>query len=247
MIDADFVKEISDLSKVQEFVLPANDSQDSKIHHFTSAAVHELKAAPPPMLAKVSINTLRGFGDLVEEGLENLDKGKLFIHIQDHATVALIARTTDEYGRRQELVKATPVPFEVFPFGRWMSQEEFVIAVAARFSSTPDKEYVLRIASSLTNEAVAVSEDNGFSQKATIKSGMKMQETEVIKPTVSLAPFRTFPEVGQPISAFVFRAKAGQAPQLMLVEADGGKWKIDAINEVARVLSTFDLGIPVIA
>jgi hypothetical protein len=52
------------------------------------------------------------------------------------------------------------------------------------------------------------------------------------------------------MAEFLFRLKGGSensVPQVALFEADGGKWKVDAINEVRRYLDTLALGIPVVA
>jgi hypothetical protein len=142
------------------------------------------------------------------------------------------------------------VSFQKFKFGQWMGHEEFTIAVASLFAETPDKAYVLTLASTLTDEAVKTSEDDGFRQKVTVKAGMRHAEGITLKPRVSLAPFRTFPELDQPVSDFVLRAKGegdGGKPLLMLVEADGGRWKIEAIETIARKLQSYSLGIPIIA
>jgi hypothetical protein len=241
MQDATFINAVAGLAETQEFQVEGKT--------FTSKPVHEVKPEPPKLAAKVQVFTLQGFADLLREKIEDLDPTGFLIHITKYNEVVLISKETDEHGRRLELLKAQPVEFEQFKFGQFIGQEEFVIAVASRFVSTPDKDYVLQVASSLTNEAISISEDDGFKQKATIKQGLKVADTVQLKPTVSLAPYRTFPEVGQPISQFVFRARCGggEPPKLMLIEADGGKWKLDAINEVRRFLSTLAVEIPIIA
>ena len=123
-----------------------------------------------------------------------------------------------------------------------------MIGVASKFAATLDREYVLQMASCLTNEATQLNEDDGFTQKATIKAGMKNAAIVTIKPTVDLAPFRTFPEVGQPVSPFVFRARTGEGgPQLMLVEADGGRWKLAAIKVIQEYLTNLTMEIAIAA
>jgi hypothetical protein len=69
-----------------------------------------------------------------------------------------------------------------------------------------------------------------------------------LKPRVDLAPYRTFPEVAQPVSSFVFRARCPEAsqPMLMLVEADGGRWKVEAMNTLREAMGSWDLNIPII-
>ena len=51
---------------------------------------------------------------------------------------------------------------------------------------------------------------------------------------VELAPYRTFPEVEQPISKFIFRMQEG--PRAALYEADGGAWRNKAILSIKEYL-----------
>ena len=55
---------------------------------------------------------------------------------------------------------------------------------------------------------------------------------------VSLIPYRTFLEVPQPASDFVFRISEGRggAPAFKLVAADGGLWKSQAVDNVKNYL-----------
>nr|ABP73607.1 hypothetical protein [Bacillus thuringiensis] len=52
---------------------------------------------------------------------------------------------------------------------------------------------------------------------------------------VSLQPYRTFVEVAQPESDFIFRMKDG--PRCSLYEADGGAWKLEAIKNIKEYLN----------
>lgn len=201
-----------------------------------------------PVPTALKVTTLAGFSDLVQQKVEKFEEGNYVVHVVDHRVVHLVSKYSDDSGRRQILIEAKPVEFKQFQFDQWLPQEAFVIAVNALFSQTDDKDYVLRIASAITSEAANISEDDGHSQRVTIKAGLAQKVNEVVKPQVSLAPFRTFPECQQPISEFVFRARPGEQSTFMLTEADGGKWKIAAIEEVRRFLSTLELlNLPVIS
>lgn len=217
---------------------------------FSTKPLHQVKAAPWEQSDCVRVVTLAGFVDLIQAKLEDADfLSQYVIHVEDERTVALKTRSSDEFGRRLTLITAQPVAFDRFQFGAWLNQEEFAIAVASRFADSADKQYVMQMASTLTNDATMTNEDDGFSQRATVKAGLRMKESTTLKPRVDLAPYRTFPEVDQPVSSFVFRARCdGESkPTLMLVEADGGRWKIDAISEIRRVMEAFGLNIPIVA
>jgi hypothetical protein len=248
MIDATFVQKIANLAEVQEFVLSAELSKDGKEHRFSTEALHEIVPAAIPLLSQVGVTTLQGFADVIAQGIDSLDKSKVFIQVNGPSLVSLTAKDTDQWGRRQTLLTAKPVEFAQFQFGQWLSQEEFVIGVASKFSATDDREYVIEVASHLTGDATATVEDNGLTQRATIKAGMKPKETVTLKPRVDLAPFRYFPECQQVISPFVFRCRqTDNGPVLALFEADGGRWKIDAIGEVARFLRVLNIWIDVVS
>ena len=217
---------------------------------YANKPLHQIVAAAPAVPELVNVSTLAGFKDLIVAVLEDEDfEQDCIIHIQDARTVMLSRRISDEYGRRVDLIKAQPVDFRQFQFGQWMNQEEFAIAVASLFAETADKQYVLNLASTLTDEATMTSDDDGFSQRAMVKKGLRLKEATTLKPRVALAPYRTFPEIDQPVSEFVFRAKCdGESkPMLMLVEADGGRWKIDAIATISKAMEAFELNIPIIA
>ncbi|NQK92942.1 hypothetical protein HO498_01330 [Streptococcus suis] len=68
-----------------------------------------------------------------------------------------------------------------------------------------------------------------------VSTNMDVKSTLAPNP-VTLRPYRTFAEVEQPASQFIYRIdKAGY---MALFEADGGKWKLDAINNIATYLKS---------
>jgi hypothetical protein len=77
--------------------------------------------------------------------------------------------------------------------------------------------------------------DDGVSQSVTAKTGVATVEDVKVPNPVLLSPYRTFVEVTQPESAFVFRMKNG--PVAALFEADGGAWRNAAIDAVADYLA----------
>jgi len=217
---------------------------------YSSKTLHQVMAAPPDPKSLIQVGTLAGFADLVRAKLEDQNfPMDYLIHVENETTVTLKSRLCDVHGRRQIMVRAIPIPFEGFKFGQWLPQEEFSIQLAARFADGGDKDYALKMAASLTNENTRKDEDDGFTQVVTVKTGLAKKETQTLKPRVSLAPFRTFQEIDQPLSDFIYRAKTdGEGtPHLCLFEADGGKWKLQAINTLREHIGSFDLGIPIIA
>jgi hypothetical protein len=220
---------------------------------FSSKVLHEITPSATPEPKPIAVFTLEGFAELIRQEVDGaaVDFGDgVLIHVVNYDQVSLINRETDEWGRRLALITAKPVQVDSFKFNTYLEQENFIIGVQAHFANSIDRDYVLRIASGLQKQASSLHEDDGISQKVTIKAGIAMVSNEMVKPRVGLSPIRTFPEVFPPASEFVFRIRAvsdQQPPNLGLFEADGGKWKVETINAVRRHLATFALDIPIIA
>ena len=49
---------------------------------------------------------------------------------------------------------------------------------------------------------------------------------------VRLKPFRTFLEINQPESDFIFRMREGRGVECAIYEADGGAWQIEAMQRI---------------
>lgn len=81
-------------------------------------------------------------------------------------------------------------------------------------------------------------DDDGVSQQAIIKTGVTTKDAAFVPNPVSLILYRTFLEVPQPASDFVFRISEGRggAPAFKLVAADGGLWKSQAVDNVKNYL-----------
>ena len=89
----------------------------------------------------------------------------------------------------------------------------------------------------MVDESVKTYGDDGVSQQATVKSGVTSVASVKVPNPVTLKPFRTFAEAEQPESKFVFRMrKNDDGVKAALIEADGGAWKVQAIQNIANYL-----------
>ena len=85
--------------------------------------------------------------------------------------------------------------------------------------------------------AIAQYGDDGVSQKATIKTGIASKGEVLVPNPVKLRPYRTFLEVEQPESAFVFRMRDDNGRvECALFGADGGAWKNAAMKSIKEYL-----------
>jgi hypothetical protein len=205
-----------------------------------------------PKISALPIRSLLGFTQLLSAKFEGVSEASgVIIHVESPTQVSLIGNISDAWGRRIEYIKADcKDETSRFPFGRFMEPEEFVISVQSMFvPAVGDTDYILNRCSSLASEVVALAADDGISQTATFKKGVVLKAEEVVRARPKLAPYRTFREVEQPVSEFLFRLKPreGQPPSCALFEADGGKWKLDAISNVAAWLSKNTTNVTVIS
>ena len=55
---------------------------------------------------------------------------------------------------------------------------------------------------------------------------------------IRLIPFRTFQEVDQPASKFIFRMREGMASALFM--ADNNQWQVEAKNNIKRYIQQLE-------
>lgn len=75
-----------------------------------------------------------------------------------------------------------------------------------------------------------------LAKKDSHKTGVAKLNDVVVPNPVTLAPYRTFPEIEQPKSKFIFRMQSG--PTATLFEADGGAWRNEAMKNIKVWLKT---------
>jgi hypothetical protein len=194
--------------------------------------------APPPVVG----STLKGLVDLLANEFDTVAPSDVFLHIESPTQVSLISRDSDDWGRRRVWALAKYPEVKGFQFGQWLNPEQFVIAAQQHFQPvkidsgdglSADLDYVLGLASKITAEHATESSDDGFAQRVAVRQGIALKGETVLKPLVNLAPYRTFAEIDQVVSPFVFRANMQNGgPLLALFEGDGGRWKIAAIAAI---------------
>ncbi len=212
-----------------------------------------LTLVTPPALPTFKLMTLSGLVDLVRSapaGSAPFPVGDWLIRVHSHIQVVVEARHPDGYGRRPCFASCDLQDGEPFRFGQFIYREAFTIALLSRFVQSADCPELLRITSSIASGQTSTSEDDGISQSVALKAGMTLKEMRTVKTRWTLQPFRTFREIEQPASEFVFRLRGGEAEQVptcALFEADGGKWKLDAVLAIKTWLEAQHLGLPVVA
>lgn len=181
-----------------------------------------------PLAATLTVTTLTGLIDYIKDCIDCIDS-KLFIQIESHKTVKLYSSLNHD--RNRELyIKAEAILPDNISYDRFLETERFNIMLQSGFVNTGDKEVLLKYTGLVKDESVKSCGDDGISQQVTIKTGVATVGQAVVPNPVKLAPYRTFPEVEQPVSEFIFRMQDG--PKAAIFEADGGAWRNEAIKNI---------------
>jgi len=200
----------------------------------------------------LTVNTLTGLVDYIKSGMDKTEGA--VIHIESPGLVKLISPLFGDNLQRKFWIQATTEKTlnNGFGFGRFMPIPDFIIQIQAYFSETEDVKKLLALVSNIKAEQGQEYSDNGVSQSVVAKrsTGSSMVATVAVPNPVSLRPYRTFLEVEQPESSFVFRLSSGgegNPPQCGLWEASGGAWKLDAIQRIKAWLKNQNLNHEIIA
>lgn len=186
-----------------------------------------------PMASDIEVNTLTALVDYIKGKPEELREASI-IHVVSPTKVLLYSGLIDERNR-ETLIDARAIVNE-FSFDSYYDQERFLIELQANFVETEDLITIMQVAGNIKSGTTANYSDDGVSQKTTIKTGVELADVIVPNP-VKLRPYRTFAEIEQPESSYVFRIKdADRGPAFKLVEADGGLWKNAVMKKIKEYL-----------
>jgi hypothetical protein len=206
---------------------------------FTARQIFTPPEAPQP--AAMAVNTLRGVVDYLESNIDALDPVSTVVHVVSESCVAIRSKIARKDNKRDKWVEATYTSIfsKAFTFGNFMERESFNIALQTLFLKTDDRDALLTLIGNMKEQKVKEFSDDGRTQEILTRKGRaSVGEVEVPNP-VMLAPFRTFPEIDQPASPFILRISSSDAddvPKCCLFEADGGAWKLQAIEWIREWL-----------
>ena len=191
-----------------------------------------LNRVTEPVASKLTVSTLTGLVDYIKTNVDKLE-GKLLIQVKSPEEVTLYSPLNADREREKYVSAEAILPNNVV-YDRFLDTERFNIMLQSAFVDDEDKSKLLKYTALITDDTVKNFGDDGISQKVTVKTGVASVSDAVVPNPVTLAPFRTFPEVEQPESKFIFRMKEG--PSAALFEADGGAWRNKAILNIKAYL-----------
>ena len=185
-----------------------------------------------PKAETLTVSTLTGLVDYIKSNIDKLPE-KLLIQVKSHKEVALYSPLNIDR-EREEYIKVEAILPNNIVYDRFLSTEQFNIMLQSSFVDIGTKQTLLKYTGLVQDEAVKTTGDDGVSQQVTVKTGVASVGQAIVPNPVELAPYRTFPEVEQPISKFIFRMQEG--PKAAIFEADGGAWRNRAMINIREYL-----------
>lgn len=176
---------------------------------------------------------VRSLSGLIEYIQSEFDSDKrLMVHVESPTEVKCFDALNENASRNNYIEAKAMLPH--FPFDRFIGSEEFNIKLQSGFVKNDDRDIMLQVVGNIREDNVNEVGDDGISQSVTAKTGIATVGQVKVPNPVALMPYRTFTEVEQPESNFVFRMKSG--PTCALIEADGGEWQLEAMKNIKAFL-----------
>jgi hypothetical protein len=178
----------------------------------------------------IKVNSLSGLVGYLKSNFD--DFYRVMVHV-DSPTEVFAFTTLNRDMDRNHLIKSNALLPHI-RFDNYYNAEEFNIKLQSCFVRNDDRDIVLKVVGNIKESDVKSFGDDGVSQSVVAKTGVATVSDVIVPNPVALKPYRTFVEVEQPESNFVFRMKSG--PSCAIFEADGGAWKLEAMNNISNYL-----------
>lgn len=193
--------------------------------------------------ASIKMHTITSLVDYLKSGVDSMAE-KMLIQVVNPTMVRVLSML--DMDRKRETLVEIEAMVPDFDYGRYMSNENFLISLQSNVIDNEDRKLLLQFAGTVKDESIAQYGDDGITQKATIKTGITSVGAAVVPNPVKLRPFRTFAEIEQPESAFVFRMRQAESRgvECAIFEADGGAWKNKAMKSIKDYLEKELLELP---
>ncbi len=192
----------------------------------------DLRRVTEPMATAIRTTTLTSIVNYIKENVDDVNSSNIIVHVESFDRVSLMKELNSDKKRECVVVAEALTPDIITD--RFIDPERFNIMLQSSFVESEDRNKLLKVSGNIKEQNVKSIGDDGVSQSAAIKVGVASVTEVVIPNPVILAPFRTFPEVIQPESKFIFRMQTG--PQCALYEADGGAWRNVAMESIKEYL-----------
>jgi hypothetical protein len=188
-----------------------------------------------PVAKTLTVSTLGAVRDYLNANKDAIALNRIAVHVVSPSTVHVLGPLDVRSRTRETFVSAIAVDLTDGFLGKFMALEDFVIGLQVRFIDADDRKRALALLSNVKHETVKTALDDGVTQVVQARAGVALISDVAVPNPVKLCGFRNFRDIVQPSSLFVLRVKAGPMgglPEVALMEADGGAWRLTAIERV---------------
>jgi hypothetical protein len=192
-----------------------------------------------PSAKTLAVATLGALCEYLKGNRDQLPLDQVVVHVAGPGSVSILGPLDKRARGREVFVTAVASDLTEGFLGRFMALEDFMIGLQVRFWEGDDRMRLVSLLSNIKSETVKTALDDGVTQVVQARAGVALVSEVAVPNPVRLCPFRTFRELQQPSSFFVLRVQSGKEgglPQAGLFEADGGAWKLIAIDRVREWL-----------
>lgn len=201
---------------------------------YSPSPMHEIKPQVDTVDEQDRINIFSLEG--LVAGVRRLQKEEkindnLFVVIDGPGSVSVLGGLNERCKRNCYLHSSFPGQARL---GQYMDSAQFMAWLQYGFVKTAVRDALLDLMGRIKMESSEEIVDSGVSQSVIAKQGIVDFDWEEVPNPVQLRPFRTFPEVEQPVSDFVLRLEKGF--RFALFSADGDLWKVKARENIAKFL-----------
>ena len=217
-----------ELGKAEEHTINGDTYSDKPLHRIDMYI---------PKENAIEMHTLTSLVDYIKSDVDEMSE-KMIVEVASTTKVNLYSQL--DYNRDREKLVSVSARVPEFSFNNFMDQEKFCINLQSKFIDDPqtDRSLILKFAGTVEAGTVAEYGDDGITQKATVKTGIASKGDAIVPNPVKLRPYRTFLEVEQPVSGFIFRMKQDKYDGIncAIFEADGGAWQMAATKAIKEYL-----------
>lgn len=224
---------------------------DHKGDTYTNASLARLRSPEQTPPSPMIFRNLRGLINFLDDAADRSDipaPSDLLLHIVDPFTVNLVGRLQPANDNQRfcfAKAKATPIGFQ---FGQYMNLEEMVLGLQCGFQQSDERDNLITMLGNVASQHIREHNDDGMSQSIQIKSGLCLKSEVKVTNPVELIPYRTFRECDQVESPFIvrFKARGENQPMVMIKDAAGEYWQLDAMLNIRVWLEATNITLPTI-
>lgn len=225
MIDSKFVESIKGSAASDYFTL------NNRIFVRSGPNYREVE---PRTVERLKVHSLQAVCDFVnQQGLSDR-----FVVIDSPMSVSVVSCDVDVPPLRNVWLQSTIELPKADVVAVIADADSFVRTLLCLFVRTEALDLIMSLVSKVTMSTIRTDESDGVSQKVVVQESVALKAEKTVDPIHHLRPYRTFPDIEQPESPYVFRISKTDEGELhfFLQTTSSIVWRLDAVASIKRFL-----------